>query len=192
MVGTTIYNDVNHIHGERWLRSRTRACRTRFPPDGWMDGRMDGWNGSETNQIVWTRMFFLCKIVWNSLPDCTKFTQMHSMDGIHPKLSLFFWYSDPWITRRERELGSMDQKKKRESLVGIRWWDLRAWIQNFSLLWIQLALFIWFDLIWSKLLFLSRSLDGPWIRRRRQRAWLGSDDEFWELGSKTSVCFGFN
>ncbi len=45
MVGTTIYNDVDqgweqpYIHGERWLSSRTRACRTlgSHPMDGWME-----------------------------------------------------------------------------------------------------------------------------------------------------------
>jgi len=61
MVGTTIYDGVNqwweqpiyndvdqwweqpYIHGERWLSSRTRACRTWFSPDGPMDGWMERW-----------------------------------------------------------------------------------------------------------------------------------------------------
>jgi hypothetical protein len=63
MVGTTIYNDVDHIHGERWLSSRTRACRTWFPPDGWMDGWMDGTVVTQSNSLSKEDLlFFLCKV----------------------------------------------------------------------------------------------------------------------------------
>jgi hypothetical protein len=70
---------------------------------------------------------------------------------------------------------SMDQKKKRESLVGIRWWVLRAWIQNFSLLWIQLALFISSHLISSHLISSHASFSSyheAWIDFRSwTRSW---------------------
>jgi hypothetical protein len=49
---------------------------------------MDGTVVTQLNSLSQEDLlFFLCKVfVWNSVLDCTKFTQMHSMDGIHPKL----------------------------------------------------------------------------------------------------------
>jgi len=51
-----------YIHGERWLSSRTRACRTWFSPDGWMDGWMDGTVVTQSNSLSKEDLlFFLCK-----------------------------------------------------------------------------------------------------------------------------------
>jgi hypothetical protein len=86
--------------------------------------------------------------------------------SLHPISSELIWSKlrflsrslDPWIGRRER------------AWLGIRWRDLRAWIQNFNLLWIQLALFISSHLISSHPSF--SSYHEAWIDFRSwTRSW---------------------
>jgi hypothetical protein len=169
MVGTTIYNDVDHIHGERWLSSRTRACRTWFPPDGWMD------------EIVWAKKIccfscakFLCEIWYQIAPNSHKCTLWM---GSIPS-SLFFWYSDPWIRRRERAwLGSDDEI-----------WELGSKLQS------ALDPFSSLHLISSDLIQASLLITKLWIHESEEERELGWGSRWWDLRAwiHTSVCFGSN